>query len=359
MRYYIITGEPSGDIHAANLLKELKKIDSNTIVRAWGGERLISEGVSLAKNIVDTAFMGLWSVFKNFRTISSNLIFCKKDIISFNPDALILVDYPGFNLKIAEFAKKNNIKVFYYISPKVWAWNKNRIIKIKKFIDHMIVIFPFEVDFYKKNGVEVSYFGNPILDEIENRSFSFSIKSSQSIIALLPGSRKQEIDTILPKMLSIIKNYPNFQFIIAGTNSFTKNYYQSIIKNHDVSIVFNETFGLLANSKCALVASGTATLEVALLNVPQVVCYKTNWLTYFFARNLLNIKYISLVNIILNREVVKELIQYDLNKENLIRELDLAINQCERLLINYKKLSVLLNKNGASKNVANLIFSSC
>jgi lipid-A-disaccharide synthase len=205
VRYYIVTGEPSGDMHAANLVNELKNIDNNSVVRAWGGNRLISEGVSLAKNIKDTAFMGLWNVLKNLRAIKSNLDFCKRDILDFKPDALILVDYPGFNLKIAEFAKKNGIKVFYYISPKVWAWNKSRISRIKKFVDHLLVIFPFEVEFYKKHRLEVTYVGNPLLDEIQKKDYILSFKSSKPIIALLPGSRKQEIEAILPLMLTVVE----------------------------------------------------------------------------------------------------------------------------------------------------------
>ena len=226
MKYYIITGEPSGDIHAANLVNELKKRDSKTNVRAWGGERLISEGVSLAKNIKETSFMGIWSIIKNLATINSNLKFCKKDILNFQPDALILVDYPGFNLQIAEFAKKNQIKVFYYIPPKLWAWNKKRIKKIKKFIDHLLVIFPFEVEFYKKNGIEAIYVGNPVLDEIKRTKDKFSLETSKPIIALFPGSRKEEIKLILPEMLTVVDNYPNYQFVIAATNMFETKFYR-------------------------------------------------------------------------------------------------------------------------------------
>jgi len=358
MRYYIITGEQSGDMHAANLVNELKKNDTESIIRAWGGERLISEGVSLAKDIKETAFMGLWSVLKNLRSIKSNLNFCKQDILNFKADALILVDYPGFNLKIAEFAKKNGVKVFYYISPKVWAWNKNRTLKIKKSVDHLLVIFPFEVDFYKKHGVEVTYVGNPLLDEIEKKNHSFSFKSSKPVIALLPGSRKQEIETILPKMLEVVESYPNYQFVIGATNTFSKKYYQSFIKERNVALVFNETYGLLSHAKAALVASGTATLETALFRVPQIVCYKTNWLTYIIAKTVIKIEYLSLVNILLGKEIVKELIQKRLNKENLSRELNNLFVEKEMILTGYDKLSTLLNKKGASKNAARFILDS-
>ena len=358
MKYYIITGEPSGDLHAANLVFELKKCDKNAEIRAWGGDRLIAEGVQIAKHIKDTAFMGLWSVLKNLRAIKSNLDYCKKDIINFKPDALVLVDYPGFNLKIAQFAKKQGIKVFYYISPKVWAWNKSRISKIKKFVDHLIVIFPFEVDFYKKYGMEVAYVGNPLLDEIGKGDFKFSYKSDKNIIALLPGSRKQEIEKILPRMLEVVESYPNYQFVIAATNTFSKEYYHQIIQNSKVDFVFDETYGLLSNADYALVTSGTATLETALFKVPQVVCYKTNWLTYSIAKSLIKIDYLSLVNILMDKLVVKELIQSELNKENLIFELNNIIKEKESIIKDYDKLINLLDKKGASKNAAQFIISS-
>lgn len=358
MRYYIITGEPSGDIHAANLVNELKKNDTKSIIRAWGGERLIAEGVSLAKDIKETSFMGLWSVLKNLRSIKSNLNFCKQDILNFKADALILVDYPGFNLKIAEFAKKNGVKVFYYISPKVWAWNRSRILKIRRFVDHLLVIFPFEVDFYNRHGVEATYVGNPLLDEIEKKNYSFSFKSSKPVIALLPGSRKQELETILPKMLEVVESFPNYQFVIGATNTFSKEYYQSFIKERNVALVFNETYGLLSHAEAALVTSGTATLETALFRVPQIVCYKTNWLTYIIAKTLIKIDYLSLVNILLGKEIVKELIQKRLNKENLSRELNNLFVEKEMILTGYDKLSTLLNKKGASKNAARFILDS-
>ena len=357
MRYYIITGEPSGDIHAANLVRELKKIDTDIIVRAWGGDRLIAEGVSLAKNIKNTAFMGLWNVLKNLRSIASNLNFCKQDLVDFNPDALILVDYPGFNLKIAEFAKKQGIKVFYYISPKVWAWNQSRLTKIKKFVDHLLVIFPFEVDFYKRNGVEAIYVGNPLLDEINHKNHVLSFKSSKPIIALLPGSRKQEIEALLPKMLTVVEDYPNYQFIVAATNTFSHEYYKSFIKE-EVTVVFDQTYGLLAHAQLALVTSGTATLEAALFKVPQVVCYKTNWLTYIAARFFVKIEHLSLVNILLEKTAVRELIQSELNKKNLKKELDALINKRDRVLSDYSKISEILSKEAASKNAAEFICSS-
>ena len=268
------------------------------------------------------------------------------------------MDYPGFNLKIAEFAKKNGIKVCYYISPKVWAWNKSRISKIKKFVDHLLVIFPFEVEFYKKHGVEVTYLGNPLLDEINKGNFSFTFNSDKPIIALLPGSRKQEIEAILPKMLSVVNDFPDYQFVIAATNTFSEKYYQDFIKGENVSLVFNQTYGLLEHSKYALVTSGTATLETALFKVPQVVCYKTNWLTYIIAKSLIKIDYLSLVNILMDKVVVKELIQSQFNKENLKIELELLFNQRERIVADYDKLGDLLNKKGASRNAAEFILKT-
>jgi len=358
LKLYIITGEPSGDLHAANLVHELKASNSSVKIRAWGGERLIAEGVELAKHIKETAFMGLWSVLKNLRVIKSNLNFCKQDILNFKPDAIVLVDYPGFNLKIAKFAKENGIKVFYYISPKVWAWNKSRVNKIKRYVDKLLVIFPFEVEFYQKNGIEVTYVGNPLLDEISKGNFKFTYQTEKPIIALLPGSRKQEIEIMLPQMLMIVNDFPTFQFVIAATNSFSKAYYQSFIKEKNVGLVFDETYGLLSNATAALVTSGTATLETALFNVPQVVCYKTNWLTYFLAKNLIKIKYLSLVNILTDKLVVKELIQSDLNQNKLKQELELILYKNKNILLAYENLKELLNKKGASKNAAQFIISS-
>jgi len=358
LKLYIVTGEPSGDLHAANLVHELKIYNSILKIRAWGGDRLIAEGVELAKHIKDTAFMGLWDVLKNLNTVKQNLTYCKKDILEYNPDVIVLVDYPGFNLKIAKFAKQHGIKVFYYISPKVWAWNKSRVSKIKKYVDELLVIFPFEVDFYQKNGMKVTYVGNPLLDEIAKGNFKLAYQTEKPIIALLPGSRKQEIERILPQMLTVVNDFPTYQFVIAATNSFSKAYYQSFIKEKDVGLVFDETYGLLSNATAALVTSGTATLETALFNVPQVVCYKTNWLTYVLAKNLIKIKFLSLVNILMDKLVVKELIQADVNKINIKEELDVLLSERVKILTDYDKLSNLLNKEGASKNAAKFILSS-
>lgn len=358
MRYYIITGESSGDMHAANLVNALKKNDKNTIVRAWGGDRLISEGASIAKHIRETAFMGLWSVFRNLRAINSNISFCKKDLLMFKPDALILVDYAGFNLRIAKFARENKLKVFYYIPPKLWAWNKSRVTKIKKFVDHLLVIFPFEVEFYKCQGIDAFYVGNPLLDEIAKKDYVLSIETSKPIIALLPGSRKQEIKAILPEMLKVVDSFPNYQFVIAGTNIFTDKFYRSFINYKNVKLVYDETYGLLSNASAALVASGTATLETALFNVPQIVCYKTNWLTYVIAKSFIKIEYLSLVNILLNKAVVKELIQTTLNRKNLKEGLDIILDEKDAILNDYARLRRLIGKKGASENAARFLTAS-
>ena len=358
MKFYIITGEPSGDLHAANLVEELKKCNSKLKFRAWGGEHLIAQEVKIVKHIKETAFMGIIDVLKNLPAIMKNLDYCKKDILEYKADALILVDYPGFNLKIAKFAKLNGIKVFYYISPKVWAWNERRVNKIKKYVDELLVIFPFEVDFFKKYSLKATYVGNPLLDEIGKGKFSLSYITEKPIIALLPGSRRQEIDCILPEMLRIAKYYPNYQFVIAATNNFSNNYYQSFIKEKNIKILFDETYALLSHTSAALVTSGTASLETAFFKVPQVVCYKTNWLTYILAKNLLKIKYLSLVNILMDKLIVKELIQSELNSRMLKKELDLILNNNNKIISNYDKLIDLLDKKGASRNAAEFILES-
>ena len=358
LKYYIITGESSGDVHAANLVSEIKLLDKKSDIRAWGGQRLSNENVSIAKDIKKTSFMGFWNVIKNLNQIRRNLNFCKKDIISFSPDALILVDYPGFNLKIAEFAKRKKIKVYYYISPKVWAWNSSRINKIKSFVDTLFIIFPFEVDFYSKFNINAIYVGNPLLDEIKKNKNKLSLKVTKPIIALLPGSRLQEITNILPAMLSVVDYFSEYQFVIAANDIIDLNVYNRIIKDKNVSIVVGETYGLLKNSKYALVASGTATLEAALFNVPQIVCYKTSYFSYLIAKLLIKTKYISLVNIILNRLVVKELIQNNLNSKRLKNELELMMKNSERIKNYYSQIRKKLGEKCASKKVAEIITSS-
>ena len=357
MRYYVISGEQSGDMHASNLVAELKKKDCNAEIRAWGGDKLKEQGVQIVKHIKDLAFMGFWEVIVNLPTILSNISFCKKDILAFLPDALILVDYPGFNFRIAKFAKQNGIKVFYYISPQIWAWKRNRIKQIKKNVDKMFVILPFEKDFYQRNNFEVDFVGHPLLDEISKDDFSFSIKTDKDIIALLPGSRRQEISKILPKMLSVVNDFTDFQFVVATTNSVEEEYYKNIIGNKEVLFAKNETYGLLANTKAALVTSGTATLETALFGIPQVVCYKTNFFSFLIAKCLVKTKFISLVNIIMDKPVVKELIQDELIQKNLFSSLSEILENSNRKKIqeDYNILKVKLGVEGASEKVAEII----
>jgi lipid-A-disaccharide synthase len=368
MKYYIIAGEASGDLHAANLIREMRLNDHSAIIRAWGGERMANEGAVLAKHYKDLAFMGFVEVLKNLRTIFSNLDFCKKDILAFNPDVIILVDYPGFNLRIAEWAHARGIKVFYYISPQIWAWKQSRVKQIRRTVDKMFVILPFEKAFYQRFGVEVDFVGHPLLDaiEVEIKEHPFVAEefitrnklTRKPLIALLPGSRKQEITVVLQQMLSVINDFPEHQFVIAGVGAIPETFYQHIIGQQPIKIIFGQTHELLRSSVAALVTSGTATLETALLNVPEVVCYKGGYVSYLIARQLIKVKYISLVNLIMDRIVVKELIQDQLNAHNLKQELNYILNnkvERERIFSDYKELRHLLGDHGASKNAAYLI----
>ena len=366
MKIYIVTGEKSGDQHAADIVRHLNRKDKNLKIRAWGGEKLKEQGVTLAKHINEISYMGFWEVFKNLFKIFNNLKFCKRDILNFSPDLIFLVDYPGFNLKIAEFASNNNIKVYYYISPKIWAWKSSRIHIIKKHIDKMFVIFPFEKEFYKNYGFDVKYYGNPIYDSVINNKYILEPSPNLPVISLFPGSRKQEIDKILPLMLKAVNDYSKYQFIISATNSFSIDYYNKFIESYKLSsnskqtcnidILFDRPYDILSISKAALVTSGTATLETALMNVPQLVCYKTSLISYFIAKYFINIKYISLVNILLDKLVVDELIQFDLTVENIKKGLDKLINDDNRVLSSdYNNLKNLLKSNGVAKKLASEI----
>lgn len=365
MKYYVIAGEASGDLHASNLLKELKKLDSTGDFRCWGGDLMEKQGAKLVKHYRDLAFMGFVEVIGNIRTILRNIDLCKKDIRNYRPDALILVDYPGFNLRIAEFAKDKGIKVFYYISPQIWAWKQNRVHKIKRVVDRMFVILPFEKTFYEKFNCKVDFVGHPLLDAIEGlekTEFNDFVKENsltdKPIIALLPGSRKQEVKRMLNIMLSVKDAFPDFQFVIAGAPSLDRHYYKPFIGDTNVSFVENKTYSLLQHSAAALVTSGTATLETALLGVPEVVCYRANKISYHIAKKLIKVKYISLVNLIMDKEIVKELIQDELNKENLKGEL-IKILQNQSYLNALKENYILLKENlggaGASARTAKMI----
>ncbi|MCE9539576.1 MAG: lipid-A-disaccharide synthase [Bacteroidetes bacterium] len=362
MNYYIISGEASGDLHASNLIKELKVLDTNAQFRCWGGDLMKEQGAELVKHYRELAFMGFTEVLMNLRTILKNIDFCKKDILKHKPDVLILVDYPGFNLRIAEFAKTIGIKVFYYISPQIWAWKQSRVHKIKRVVDKMFVILPFEKEFYQHFNYDVDFVGHPLLDAVENYSnqpSTLSIQTDKKIIALLPGSRKQEIATMLPIMLSMQKYYCNYLFVIAGAPSQSKEFYQTFISNSDVEIVYNQTYQLLQKAEVALVTSGTATLETALFGVPEVVCYKGGAISYAIAKRLVKVKYISLVNLIMDKEIVKELIQGELNETNLKVELDKLLNPGTRnkLLADYAVLVDKLGGSGASKKTASLMIN--
>lgn len=369
MRYYIIAGEASGDLHASNLMKEIKNEDSAAEFRFWGGDLMQAQGGELVKHYRETAFMGFLTVLKNLGKIRANFSLCEKDLLEYKPDVLILVDYPGFNLRMAKFAKENGIRVHYYISPKIWAWKEGRVKKIKAYVDRMFTIFPFETEFYKKHNYEVSFGGNPLLDAIEKRpnkdeSFEdFTVKnnlSNKPIVALLAGSRKQEIERILPVMLDVVGDFPDHQFVVGAAPSITKEFYSQVVGDRDVKFVYGQTYDLLQQSKAALVASGTATLETALLRVPQVVCYITGGGKILFAigKRLLKVKYISLVNLVMDQLIVKELIQHYCNKESIASELKNILeegNYRSEMLTNYQKLNEKLGGAGASARFAKMI----
>ncbi|HRS53381.1 MAG TPA: lipid-A-disaccharide synthase [Bacteroidales bacterium] len=360
MKYYIISGESSGDLHGANLMKYIKKYDNNATFRIWGGNLMLNEGGTLVKHYKDLAFMGFTEVITHIFTIIKNFLFCIKDIVSFKPDAVILIDYPGFNLKIAKFAKKKGFKVFYYISPQIWAWKQSRIKIIRKYVDRMFVILPFEKNFYESFDVEVDFVGHPLLDVMNDSLNNQSLnKKNENIIAILPGSRKQEINNMLPIMLKITKNFPNKQFIVAGVSSVNNKIYDIIHKYKNVSIEYDNITNILLKAQAAIVTSGTATLQTALFEVPQIVCYKGSLISYYLAKKFIKVKYISLVNLIMNKPVIKELIQYDFNVNNLTNLLsELLYNQQTREQIkhNYIELKEKLGHSGASQKTAKLIF---
>jgi lipid-A-disaccharide synthase len=362
MRYYLVAGEASGDLHGANLMKALKLEDSGAEFRFYGGDKMLAEGGTLVKHYAEMAFMGFTEVLMNLKTILRNMKACKADVLNYEPDALILIDFPGFNLKIAEFAKRKGIKVCYYISPKVWAWNQKRVLKIKRDVDKVFCILPFEVDFFKRWGMEVNYVGNPLLDEIAqfhpNGDFlKIHGIDGKPIIALLPGSRKQEIERLLPPMLEMVPLFKEYTFVIAAAPTFSEFYYQSFIKDSPVKLVFNQTYDLLTVARSAIVASGTATLETALFHVPQVVVYKGGRISIAIARMLIKIKFISLVNLIMDKQVVTELIQEECNRAMLCETLTEISSGPTRalMLADYTKLSRVMGKPGASSRTAKYI----
>ncbi len=365
MKYYIIAGEASGDLHGSNLMKELFKQDPEADIRFWGGDLMQQAGGTLVKHYRDLAFMGFAEVVQNLRTILSNIKFCKKDILSFNPDAIIFIDYPGFNMRIAKWAKELGISTHYYISPQIWAWKESRIKAIKRDVDKMYIILPFEKDFYElKHNYKVEFVGHPLIDAIHNRTptNAEAFKKEHNlddkpVIALLPGSRKQEISKMLGEMLSVAKDFPEYQFVIAGAPSQEYEFYKQFLKNSNLHFISNKTYDLLSIAHAALVTSGTATLETALFKVPEVVCYKGSWVSYQIAKRIITLKYISLVNLIMDREVVKELIQNECNRKNIKKELQKILEPVhrEKVLKDYDLLEKKLGGEGASQKTASYI----
>lgn len=367
MKYYILAGEASGDLHGSNLIKALLKIDSNAEIRCWGGDLMQNAGGKLVKHYKERAFMGFTEVLMNLRKIFKLISFCKNDIDSFKPDVLVFIDNSGFNLRIAKWAKTKNYRTNYYISPQVWASRASRVKAIKRDIDKMFVILPFVKSFYKKYNYDVEFVGHPLIDAIANRApineKTFKTKynlENKPIIALLPGSRKQEITKMLNVMLSIIEDFPEYQFVIGGAPSQDFEFYQTFIKNKSVHFISNKTYDLLSVSYAALVTSGTATLETALFKVPQVVCYKGSAISYHIAKHIITLKFISLVNLVMDKEVVTELIQNEFNKKRLKAELTKILNTDERhnMYLNYYELEQRLGGKGASEKTATLIYNN-
>ncbi|MES2734469.1 MAG: lipid-A-disaccharide synthase [Bacteroidota bacterium] len=363
MKYYLIAGERSGDLHASNLIRAIYRNDAQADIRAWGGEMTQEAGATLVKHYRDLAFMGFWEVIKNLRTILGFLRFCKQDILFYQPDVVILVDYAGFNMRVAKFAKAHGFQVFYYISPKVWAWNQSRAYKIKALVDRMFVIFPFEKAFFAKYDYPVDYVGNPLFDAIaayqpEPNFRKIHQLSSKPIIALLPGSRKQEVEHMLQTMTSVIPHFPDYQFVIGGVSNLPHEVYESFQATFPTAIVFDAAYDLLSNAYAALVTSGTATLETALFNVPQVVCYRTGAISYAIGKRVVKVAYISLVNLIAEKEVVRELIQHELTTENLTAELKKItwqVDQRQQQLEEYARIRAILGEPGASEKAGKLM----
>lgn len=363
MKYYLIAGERSGDLHGSNLIKGIRQHDQQAQIRAWGGDMMEAQGATLVKHYRELAFMGFLEVVKNLRTILGFLSLCKKDIVAYQPDVIILIDYAGFNMRVAKFAKARGIKVFYYISPKVWAWNQSRAYKIKANVDRMFVIFPFEKDFFLRYDYQVDFVGNPLFDAIADYQPDPHFRKNNAldqrpVIALLPGSRRQEVENMLTLMTSVVAQFPEHQFVIAGVSNLPKSLYEEWQGRYPVKIVYDAAYDLLSTAEAALVTSGTATLETALFNVPQVVCYKTGTVSYAIAKRLIRVDYISLVNLIAGKEVVRELIQSDLTTQNLLSELRNITGDSPRRqvqLAEYARIRAILGEKGASEKAGGLM----
>lgn len=367
MRYYLIAGEASGDLHGSNLMKAIKETDPDAEFRFYGGDLMKAVGGKLVGHYRDMAFMGFVDVLANIFTISRNLRYCKKDILDFKPDALILIDYAGFNLRVAGYAHKHSVRTFYYIAPKVWAWKKKRIIKLKKYIHKLFVIFPFEVEYFRENGLTVEFYGNPLMDSLgefkrgSGQDEDFISKnglSQKPIIALLSGSRKHEISRCLPEMVRAAKEFPEYEFVVAGAPSISEGQYLKILEGSNIKIVYDKTYNLLQNAYAAVVTSGTATLETALFRVPQVVIFKTGGITYHIGRFFVKIRFFSLVNLIVDRELVKEFLQF-----NLARDIEVELRRIckderrrQQVLDGYDQIIDSLGSDGCSNRIAKRIW---
>lgn len=362
-RLYVIAGEASGDLHGGNLVRELLKLDPSMEIRAWGGDRMRAAGAHVVKHYRDLAFMGFTQVVLNLRTILRNIKACKADILAFRPDAVVLIDYPGFNLRIAAFAHAHGIPVFYYISPQVWAWKAGRAKAIQRDVDRMYVILPFEKEWYAERGMDVTFVGHPLLDAVPGAGTGErkSPAEGKPVVALLPGSRTQEIARMLPVMLSTVEHFPDHRFKVAAAPSVPLELYRDIIGKASVELVTDGTYALLQEAKAALVTSGTATLETALVGTPLAVCYGGGAVNVWLAKRFIQVKFISLVNLIMGREVVRELIQKDLSPRELRKELDRLLNDGdyrERMLHDLSELRAVLGGPGASAETARQMWKS-
>ena len=380
MKYYLVAGEASGDLHGSNLIKGLKMEDPQAEFRCWGGDLMAAEGAHLVRHYKESAIMGFVEVLLNLKKLLGNLSECKHDIIEYDPDVLILIDYPGFNFRIAEFAKKRGIKVFYYIAPKVWAWKEKRVHKLQKFVDRLFIIFPFEIEYFKKWNIDAIYRGNPLLDSVDNFKYAgesreefcqrYNIATDKPIVALLAGSRRGEIGYLLPRMARIIEKYPQCQFVLAGAPATETGIYKSILdkfglklvlkdeplaKENEVKLLKGETYSILKHAKAAIISSGTASLEAALIGTPQVVCYGGNEISYRIAKYFVKLKYISLANLIMDAGLFKELIQHDCTPELIMQELNRLLDDNEyrqKMMDNYAEVRRILGGKGASAKVA-------
>lgn len=367
MRYYIIAGEASGDLHGSNLIKGIREIDSSAQIRCWGGDLMKEAGAELVKHYKEGAIMGFVEVVANLGKLAKNLNDCKNDIINYNPDVVVLIDYPGFNFRIAQFAKERGMRVFYYIAPKVWAWKENRVHKLKKYVDRLFIIFPFEIEYFKKWGIDAIYRGNPLLDSVDNHSSADETKedfqkrtgigTAETTVALLAGSRRSEIKYLLPRMMQVADKYPNYRFLLACAPSMEREFYEGIVgkKCSNIKLLFGETYSILRHSDAAIINSGTASLEAALIGVPQVVCYGGNEISYQIAKRVVKLKYISLANLIMDKGLFKELIQHDCTPQKISQELDNLLNNSEyraKMMSDYKNVRDVLGGKGASAKVA-------